>query len=270
MLSNNIYIRRSYAAAIALALLVTLGLALWLLFKGNLPAMALSDRERKAIAEETAAAADAGRAALKLGQRYEKGQGVPRDLTKALGWYKQAADEGLAAGFYNVGACYEIGLGVTTDYKKALASYEKASRLGLAQAHYKLAEIYSRGKLAKADPREVARYLDKAQAAGHATAANELGVMAFKAKDIQKAVAMFRRGAQLGNGEAMKNLGVICKDGLAGAKDLTQALGWYLLAKKAGYQSGDMDAIIDGLRKGLKPEEIQRAEAMASNPGTKG
>lgn len=41
-----------------------------------------------------------------------------------------------------------------------------------------------------------------------------------------------------------------------------QSLGWYILAKKAGYRTAELDAIIGDLKKGLKPEQMEKAEEM--------
>ena len=48
-----------------------------------------------------------------VGLAYENGNGVPRDYTTALTWYRRAAAGGLAEGQRAVGVMYNFGLGRT-------------------------------------------------------------------------------------------------------------------------------------------------------------
>jgi len=65
---------------------------------------------------------------------YEEGLGVPQDYSKALYWFKKAAERGNAGGENNLGVMYGEGLGVPQDYSKAIYWTKKAAEQGYAQA----------------------------------------------------------------------------------------------------------------------------------------
>lgn len=207
-----------------------------------------------------------GGAMLTLGTMYERGLGTPRNYTKAMEWYRRAAEAGLAEGYYNLGVCYEIGMGTTGDMQRAFENFERAAELKLPQGLYKLAALYFSGTgTAKNEPWGV-ELLGRAAAAGHPGAANDLGVIAFEgrygqAKDDAKAFEWFSKSAELGNGEAMKNLAVFYRDGIGRPADPQQELKWYALGRLAGYPAAALNPAIDKVRELLSEEQIQAVEA---------
>jgi len=61
-----------------------------------------------------------------VGMSYQGGvNGVTKDLTEALKWYRMSADKGYAIGQYYVGTFYESGLGVDVDKQEAKKWYQK-------------------------------------------------------------------------------------------------------------------------------------------------
>ncbi|MCC8167228.1 MAG: sel1 repeat family protein [Planctomycetes bacterium] len=207
-------------------------------------------------------------AMLTLGTMYERGIGTPRNFVKAREWYQKAAAAGLAEGYYNVGVCYEIGMGTTGDPAIAFTNFEKSAELGLSQGLYKLASLYFAGiGTGKNEPWGV-ELLGGAAAAGHAGAANDLGVISFEGtygqpKDLTKAFDWFTRSAEMGNGEAMKNLAVFYRDGLGRPADPEQELKWYALARLAGYPAAPLNSAIERVRGLLTEEQIAKVEADA-------
>ena len=89
-----------------------------------------------------AAKQDDPRALSYLGSMYEKGNGVPKDLTKALENYQKAADHGVDFAQYNVGKAYQNGIGTKVDLDEAIKYYQMASDQNVAAAHFELARIY--------------------------------------------------------------------------------------------------------------------------------
>ena len=73
--------------------------------------------------------ADQGDAATQFshGLQYEDGQGVPKDLGKAVELYQKAADQGNASAQNNLALLYEHGQGVPKDLGKAAELYRKAA-----------------------------------------------------------------------------------------------------------------------------------------------
>lgn len=54
-----------------------------------------------------------------LGQMYEAGQGVTRDLAEAAEWYRRAAESGVAQARLSLGVAYALGRGVPLDLLQA-------------------------------------------------------------------------------------------------------------------------------------------------------
>ena len=55
-----------------------------------------------------------------VGDAYDIGAGVKRDVAEAIKWYRKAAEEGNAEGEYSLGGKYDSGDGVSQDYTEAL------------------------------------------------------------------------------------------------------------------------------------------------------
>jgi TPR repeat protein len=55
----------------------------------------------------------------------------------------------------------------------------------------------------------------------------------------------------------------VYRDGLGAAKDPAQALKWFTIASKGGYQAVDMEQILKDLRSGLSPGQIKNVEDSA-------
>jgi hypothetical protein len=73
-------------------------------------------------------------AQYRIGEMYEKGQGVPQDYKTALMWYRLAAEQGYAPAQYNLGLMYDKGQGVPQDDKTALKWYRLIAAQGYAIA----------------------------------------------------------------------------------------------------------------------------------------
>jgi len=74
-----------------------------------------------------------------LGWCYKYGEGVKKDLAKAVDWLSKAAEQGYAPAQNALGFCYEFGDGVEKDLKKAIEWYTKAAEQGDARAQNNLA-----------------------------------------------------------------------------------------------------------------------------------
>ncbi|EMH21518.1 beta-lactamase HcpA domain protein [Helicobacter pylori GAM260Bi] len=64
-----------------------------------------------------------------LGDLYDDGKGVEKDLIKAAQFYSKACGLKDGDGCFNLGRLYYYGEGVEKDFKKALALFEKACDL---------------------------------------------------------------------------------------------------------------------------------------------
>jgi TPR repeat protein len=88
--------------------------------------------------DEIWAKAEVGNAAaqVQLGDAYDIGAGVKRDVAEAIKWYRKAAEQGDAEGEYSLGGKYDSGDGVSQDYTEALKWYRKAAEQGHGTAQY--------------------------------------------------------------------------------------------------------------------------------------
>jgi TPR repeat protein len=115
-----------------------------------------------AALEKRAAAGDVN-AQNNLGASYENGAGGPRDLRKALEFYRQAADGGNEVGAFNLAVMYDAGTGIAQDQKVANEWYEKSANQGYAPAILNLGMNFARGEGAAADLVEGMKWVDLAR-----------------------------------------------------------------------------------------------------------
>ncbi|ORY37569.1 HCP-like protein [Rhizoclosmatium globosum] len=73
-------------------------------------------------------------AQLILGQFYEFGEMLERNMPSAVKWYQAAANNGNAEAQYRLGLCYEMGDGVDQNSEKALKLFRTAAAQGYPEA----------------------------------------------------------------------------------------------------------------------------------------
>lgn len=77
----------------------------------------------------------------KLGEQYKIGEGVERDYAQALKWFQLSAAQGYASAQSNLGQLYQFGLGVTADEDEAIKWFKLAADQGNSLAKSSLAAI---------------------------------------------------------------------------------------------------------------------------------
>ncbi|MDR2422476.1 MAG: sel1 repeat family protein [Deltaproteobacteria bacterium] len=229
---------------------------------------ALSDPEKVLILKTQDAEKGDAQAMLELGATYEQGNLAPRDYTKALDWYKKAAEKDLPAAFYSVGMCYLIGQGDAPNLSLALDNLRRASIRGFPMADFQLAIFSLRGENVKKNVAEGIKLLKKAADSGLLPAINELGVISYNGlweQRIDKTAAFeyFAKGAEAGYGESMRNLAVCYLNGEGQTKNVVQSLKWFILARDVGYMQPEMDRMVQAVKNELNPTQIAQAEGEA-------
>lgn len=126
-------------------------------------------------------------ALARLGHFYKEGVGFPVDYQVAFSYYLKAAEGNNAEALFNIGVLYEKGLGVEQDYKKAIEYYEKAAVLGNVLAQLNLANIYYEGCIDSPDYEEALRWYRLC------------------AEDDKMEFAQYRAGEMLLNGKGCAN-----------------------------------------------------------------
>ena len=136
-----------------------------------------------------------------LGARYYFGDGVPKDPKKAVYWWRKAAEQGHAKAQYYLGVCYENGEGVPKDPDMALVYYFSAAEQGYDEAKEVLKG--RRGELTKIG--------DALRAKG----------------DYNVAFKLYKTAADLEFGQACCRMGECYENGWGVAKDPQKAVEWY-------------------------------------------
>ncbi|MGA3180171.1 MAG: protein kinase [Verrucomicrobiota bacterium] len=193
------------------------------------------------------AAAEQGNAPAQseLGERYYNGNGVVKDYTQAVKWYRKAAEQGFAMAEFGLGRVYEHGLGVGQDYIQAATWYRKAAEQGNAKAEVDLGVLYGTGRGVPKDDSQALQWYRKAAEQGNAAGEADLGVMyefgRGVAQDYVEAVKWYRKAAEQGNPLGEADLGVMYEFGRGVPKDDTEALQWYRKAAEQGNAAGETD-----------------------------
>ena len=76
-----------------------------------------------------------------VGQAYQKGDGVPKDLTKALQWFRKSAEAGNTEGQRNLGHALAQGQGTPVDQVEAYQWLRVAAEKGDKAAKEDLADL---------------------------------------------------------------------------------------------------------------------------------
>jgi len=108
---------------------------------------ALELAEYRTAATHFAHAAEAGNAAAQyeLATLYHEGDGVPRDLARAIYWYTHAAEQGNTPAQYWLCVMHREGIGVPRDYAEAFYWCHRAAEKGHAAAMFAVGQFYFDG-----------------------------------------------------------------------------------------------------------------------------
>jgi TPR repeat protein len=156
------------------------------------------------------------------------------DYATALRLFRQAADQGLAAGAFRVGLLYANGQGVTQDYVEARRWYEKAVAKGYARAMNTMGNLYRFGRGVPQDYALAVKWYTEAAAKGSDAAQVNLGSMYWHgygvAKDDAAALRWYRLAAAQENPVAQFDVGVFYREGRAVPQDFAEAARWFRLS----------------------------------------
>ncbi len=86
-------------------------------------------------------------AQVAVGESYEAGTGVPKDLQQAAAWYQKAADKNNLSGELHLAALYrDGGKGFARDMAQAAVWFQKAADQGDVDAEATMGTLYSMGQ----------------------------------------------------------------------------------------------------------------------------
>lgn len=138
-----------------------------------------------------------------MGALYVSGHGqVEKNMDRAVFWFTEASQNGVANAKYNLGVLYHQGIGVDQDITHAMKLYESAAQMKHPEAQYNLGIASIEGIGVPYNPKKAASY--------------------------------FEQAADQGIVEAAYNLGLIYENGLLGQPQPEDALTWYKFASDSG------------------------------------
>lgn len=192
--------------------------------QGNMAAV-LSPEQEFSAALKKSEAGDAD-SQYAVGRMLTTGEGVTKDLNKAIHWYQKAAQQGNTKAMVQLGRAYQHkGIridrskvdemagdefeGVEEDVKKAAEWYQKAADLGDANAQYVLGLAFDK-------------------------LSNNNWLWFVIKHDSAKALEWYQKSANQGNTNAMMNLGSLIGSGEGAPKDEAKAWEWHLKAAAYG------------------------------------
>jgi localization factor PodJL len=141
-------------------------------------------------------AADRGfpMAQYRLAKLYERGEGVPADLTIARQWTERAAAAGNRRAMHDLGVYFARGEGAPLDEAAAFRWFRQAAELGVADSQYNLGVLYQQGRGVNASPTEALFWFMVAARQGDQDAAAR--ATALEAQSTQMQVEQARARAQ--------------------------------------------------------------------------
>jgi len=192
---------RPPAVAIGLVALV------YSLIQAQVPPTVTKDEVRQLTSK---ASAGDSTAQLHLGLALASGNGVPQDESKALVWFRRAAEQGNADAEYALGEMLLMGRGATADASEAFQWMKRAALHNQGYAQANLGVLYLDGTGTRADVANALYWLEKAAAQN--VAAGQFGLGSLYAngrgvtKDLAKAKYWYSLAADQGDPQARNNL----------------------------------------------------------------
>ncbi|MGI9498927.1 MAG: caspase family protein [Geminicoccaceae bacterium] len=203
------------------------------------------DLERARLFFEEAWARGESAAGTALAAMYREGAGVEQDYAEARRWYQDAASRGNDWAMYNLGEMHETGKGVDIDIGEAVRWYTRAARSGELTAQYRLAKIYEQGLGVSGNPSEAERWYRTVAGQGVPNAMTRLGVMSERGVvgevDLIGAWQLYRNAADLDDPEAKLRLARLYRDG----KGVEENIGRARALLEEAVDAGQIDALRD-------------------------
>jgi len=108
-----------------------------------------------------------------LGMMYDNGDGISRNQTKAISWYKKAAAQDSIEAQYNLGEMYRLGNGVRKNLPVAFQFHLDAANQGDADSQYVIGVMYYMGDGTKQSYAGAVKWFSQARYQGYGAQAIE-------------------------------------------------------------------------------------------------
>lgn len=184
-------------------------------------------------------------AQFNIANAYLIGEGVQRDIVKAVNWIQKSAiqnnsDAQAKLAFMHTREGRDIyGSVLPEDYPKAIELYEKAIAQNNVYAQLRLGEIYFYGKDVPKDLRKGRELIERAASQGNSQAQVEIGKMYAKGEGVVRsdsnAVQWYKKAASQGHMQAEYELGRSYYYGRGVPQDSSIAASYYEKAALQGH-----------------------------------
>lgn len=213
---------------------------------GGAASAAEGEREAARLLRTAAEAGDAD-AALRLGRLHVDGRGVERSPKEAVRWLSVAAAMDEVVAMEELGALHEGAMAELRDLAKAGEWYARAAEKGSVRALTGLGSVAlarggARGAVGK-DVDEAVRLFTRAAELGDSAAMHRLGVLydegVLVERDREAAFRFLKRAADRGEGRAMGRVAEMYAEGVGTARNPLEAYFWAILAERSSAVRGD-------------------------------
>ena len=170
--------------------------------------------------------------AVNLGLVYLYGdRGAAEDDTKALQYFKMAAEAGDEYGCYNAGRCYYHGWGTDVNYTEAFRNFDQAFKSGHKPSRVYLAQCYFWGRGVSKNYETAVRMMEKLINEKQDYPKELIGYCCLYGKGIATDTARGKRlleeAAQSGSGQAWMFLGDMYDQAAGVPEDISMAVSCY-------------------------------------------
>ena len=196
---------------------------------------------------EQAIALDVSAAKVELAEILLNEDSVTPDPERAVSLLKSASAEGATYASVVLGHAYETGQGLPQDQAKAVTLYQEAAAVGDSGAQIRLGDVYRTGNGLPKDASAARRLFEQASQSGSGWAALRLADMDLKGEagpiDLDKAIANYGRALR---GASQDQLVTAAKSGLEALPQpvLVRTIQRWL--QERGYDPGPADGVIGG------------------------
>lgn len=198
------------------------------------------------------------KAQFNVGNLYDTGKGVKKDLKEAFRWYRKSAEQGYAPAQVMLGAMYALGDAVEVNFKDAMNWYLKAAKQNDAEAQRRLGYMYMNGEGVPTDYKKARKLYEEAAKQGYPPSLYWLGHLYAEGlgvkKDYSKAANYFADAAKAIMPEAQYRLGRICIEGKTKDCSKSTGLSWLRIAADLGNKEA-LEILKNFYNKGYPGEE---------------
>ena len=171
-----------------------------------------------------------------LGLCYLHGDGIERNPTEAIKWFRKAAEQGYVGAQFILGLCYAQGDGVEKNLTEAVKLWRKSAEQGYDRALYFLGMCYAHGLYGfEIDKEKAINIWEKVAEQGNAEMQFRISREFSMLRYTQKSIKWTIKAAEQGHVEAQYELGKCYYDGNGVAKSPKEAVRWYQKAAEQGH-----------------------------------